>query len=468
MILISFIFIFKNNNKIWNVNENETEKEDDKNCYELDPIFLFEKRIKNKSTTICKNGNSEHVCYFNSRKNYNDSFSHNNGVICTMKNVILDPSKSQQSGYTYDEEPSDFENMGFPILSKGFFNMKCNNPEYLNDVNRHYINYFNSWNYEYENGKEKSEQLSPGKTIFFISRNQDSPNIFHGNSEIINIISIMYLLNLKPEDIQVIFLESMEINKNIDPFYDIYKKVISRGGEPIYIKNLKNKYFISSGILIPINIDSPCYLELELPKCKYPSKTYKLYNNLIDNYMNIPKFKDSFISNNESFYYPKSIIDNHELKIKFNKIVTIQWRKVWPKGRRKQYRILGNAIELADKLASLLPKNILIRLIDTASLPMKEQISLMRDTDYLVGIHGAGLSLSTFMPYGTILHEILYKQSTNVLRLMSIMSGHKTYCDIINSNLKIIESKSYIYFNVDDFSNSVLNHMKENNFFNDN
>ena len=426
----------------------------------MDPIFLFEKRLNNKPTTICKNEDSKHICYINN----NNIFSHKNGVICIMKNIILDPSKSKQSGLTFNNGPSDFQNFGFPILSKGFFNMKCNNPENLNNVNRHYVGYFNSWNYEYKDDKEKVEELSPGKTIFFISRNQDSPNIFHGNSEIINVISMMHLFNLKPENIQVIFLESIEININNDPFYTIYKNIISRGGEPIHIKNLKNKYFISSGIHIPINLDSLCYIEFEFPNCKNPSKTYKLYNNLIDKYMKISKFKDSFISNNESFYYPKSIIDNHKLKVKFNKIVTVQWRKVWPKGRRNQGRILGNAKELADKLASILPNNILIRLVDTASFPLKEQISIMRNTDYLVGIHGAGLSLSIFMPKNSILHEILHKPSMKVLTLMSAISGHKTYSDTIKSELKVIESNKYIFFNVEDFGKVVLNHLKENNF----
>ena len=152
--------------------------------------------------------------------------------------------------------------------------------------------------------------------------------------------------------------------------------------------------------------------------------------------MNISKFEDSFVSDNEIFYYPKPIIQNYKLKTIFNKKVTIQWRKVWPKGRIRQQRLLGNGKQLADKLASILPKNILIRLVDTASLSMKEQISIMRNTDYLVGIHGAGLSLSIFMPYKSILHEILHKESMKVLRLMSAMSGHKIYSDTINSEKK--------------------------------
>ena len=35
-------------------------------------------------------------------------------------------------------------------------------------------------------------------------------------------------------------------------------------------------------------------------------------------------------------------------------------------------------------------KDILIRLVDTSRLPMRDQISIMKKTDYFVGIHGAG------------------------------------------------------------------------------
>lgn len=98
--------------------------------------------------------------------------------------------------------------------------------------------------------------------------------------------------------------------------------------------------------------------------------------------MNIPDFKDSFICDKNIFYYPKSVIENYKSGITFKKMVTIQWRKIWPKGRKNQNRILANGQELVDNLANFLPKNILIRLVDTASLSIIEQISLMRKTDY--------------------------------------------------------------------------------------
>jgi hypothetical protein len=135
---------------------------------------------------------------------------------------------------------------------------------------------------------------------------------------------------------------------------------------------------------------------------------------------------------------------------------------VWPKGRKNQQRLLGNGPELADKLASLLPKNILIRLVDTASLTIAEQISIVRKTDYFLGIHGAGLSLAIFAPNHCIFHEFLPRYNMNGLALMAALSGHKRYSDILPSTEKFIDTNQYFYFDVEFFANKVLNHLKEN------
>ena len=436
-----------------NFNNNENDNEQ---CNNLDPINLFDSRLKAKKP-VCENGNSNHICY----QNNDGTFVVQNGVICTMENIILDPSKWQDGGYIY-KGPVDPSNRGCPILSKGFFNMKCNNN--INEINNYdviYNNYFNSWNYDYDvNENKNEEELAPGKTIFFVSRNQDSPNLYHGGSEFVNVVSLVYLLKLNPENIQVVFLESIALND--DPFYDLYKNLISRGGEPIYIRNLTKKYHITSGIHIPINWDSPCFIYSDIPYCKNPTKTYKFYNYLIDKYLSLPKIEDSFISN-EIFYYPKSIIENYNSKTNFTKVLTFQWRRVWPKGRKGQQRILGNGPKLAEKLSKLLPKNILLKLIDTASLPISEQIAILRKTDYYVGIHGAGLTLSIFAPNECIFHEVLPQSNMNGLLLMASLSGHKTYSDIINANINTEDDNEMVYFDEEEFANRVIEHLKENN-----
>ena len=123
--------IFNNNNDIFGYQ-----------CNDLDPINMFEKRLKEKKI-ICENGSSKHICY----QNHDETFAVQNGVICTMKDIILDPSKWKDGGFIY-KGPVDQSNKGCPILSKGFFNMKCKKPKELEIYDQMYESYFKSWNYK--------------------------------------------------------------------------------------------------------------------------------------------------------------------------------------------------------------------------------------------------------------------------------------------------------------------------------
>ena len=428
-------------------------------CNKLDPINILKQRYNSTPKILCQNGDTSHICY----KDDNPLFAYKNGVSCEFRDIIIDPSKWKEDGNIY-KGPKDFINKGSPLIFNGFFNIKCKNniiSEYKG-YNFIYNKYFQAWNYNY-NEDEKLEELAPGKTIFFISRNQDSPNLYHGGSEFINSLSTMYLLNLEPEDIQIVFLESIKIND--DPFYYLYKNLISRGGEPIHIRKLKKKYHISNGIHIPINWDSPCFIVTSIPNCRnHRTKTYYFYNKLIDIFIPIKIYNDSFVNyNKEFFYYPKSTIrikpnDKNENK----KIITFQWRRVWPQGRKGQRRILGNGPELSDKISSLLPNNVLLRLVDTASLSLKDQISLMRNTDYLLGTHGAGLSLIIYAPENCIYHEIFNSPRMRGLALFASLSGHKVYRDIIKAEVKKVDGNEYLFFNEKEFVKSVINHVKKN------
>ena len=466
LLILSFFKDNIHNNQIYTefINKyinNEFYNKDNGKCNQLDPIYVFIQRFKRNPFTICKNNKSYHICFQSSKYDYyNKLYRFPYGVICLMNNFILNPSQSLQTNLTY-KGPIDATNRGSPILSKGFFSMRCEKNDISSNYSKLYTNYFNSWNYEniYENGEV--EELAPGKTVFLISRNEDSPNLFHGFSEFINSLSIMYLFNLKPEDIQIIFLESMLLNN--EPLIDLYTHIISKDNKPIYIRNLSKKYHISSAFFIPVGADSPLFMLINSPDCSYSTLTYKIVNQMINKYLNITNFKDSFISDNETFYYPKLIIKNHFLNKTFNKTITIQWRKVWPKGRTNQKRILGNGPELTEKLSNFLPNNFLIRLIDTASLSISEQISIMKNTQYFIGVHGAGLSLSIFMSNYSIMHEITPYKKNKLLLLMSKLSGHKSYSDIIKNKIEIIEKNEYIYFDEDQFVDCILKRMRQNN-----
>ena len=417
---------------------------------------MLKERLNTQPINLCDSKLSKHICYKNSNSNINHLFQTKNGVFCEINNIILDPSKWRK------ENPEEQKtNKGAPILSEGFYNAKCDNIGTIGEYGHRYKQYFNAWNYNYNNN-ENLEELAPGKIIFFMSRNADSNNLFHGGSELMNVISLMKILKIEPEKVKIIFLEGF-IMKN-DNFFDLYKNIVSRGGEPVHISTLTKKYHISSAIHVPIDWDSPCFIFSSVPKCIQSTESYQYLNNLIDKYINI-NFTDPFISNNETYYYPKSVIDNHLSNNIFVKSITIQWRKVWPKNRKTQGRLMGNGPELADKLSSILPKNYLIRLVDTANLPILEQISLARKSDYFIGIHGAGLFLTVFTPSHCINHEILSRPNMNGLILMSSLSGHITYSHILSAENKIIDGKSYIFLNLDNFAEKIINKMKRHNFF---
>ena len=177
--------------------------------------------------------------------------------------------------------------------------------------------------------------------------------------------------------------------------------------------------------------------------------------------MDLKPFEDKFITDNETFYYPESVIKSHESGTKFEKIVTVQWRKIWPKKRKNQWRLFKNAQQLTYKLSTLLPKNILIRLINFAQFSMKDQISIMRSTDYLIGIHGAGLSLSIFLPHKSIFNEFDHENITSLVALMCDVSGHVTYTDYIKSSKSNIDGFENIELDENEFIDRVITHMKE-------
>lgn len=88
----------------------------------------------------------------------------------------------------------------------------------------------------------------------------------------------------------------------------------------------------------------------------------------------------------------------------------------------------------------------------------------MQKTDYFLGIHGAGLILSIFLPPHSIVHEIKNKDEMNNLQILSILSGHRCYSDIIETNIKNINNSEYLFFNPYEIAKKVLKHMKQNKF----
>ena len=435
-------------------------------CEKLDPFTIEKKILNSKPIVLCKSESTEHICF---KKNFS-FFAYKNGVTCMMKNFFLNFSNWKEDGYIYNG-PVNNKTNGEPLISNGFFKMRCNKKGNISNYNLLYNKYFNSWEYILNNQSKneiyKKQELSSGKVLFILNRNQDSPNLLIGGAGFINAFSLMYLLRIKPENIQVLFLESMKINN--DPYYNLFKNIISRGGKPLYARNLDKDiiYHVSKAIHVPINLDSPVFCQTKIPICHKISKSYKALLKSIFKYMNIPKFFDRTNYDNEIFLYPKSFV-NSKLN-EYKKFMTIQWRKPWPKNRKNQQRILGNGEGMLEKLDSILYKEkFLIRLVDTASLTFEEQISIMQKTNYLLGIHGAGMFLSIFLPHKSIAHEIKSKKRKmpNRPQIAGILSGHKYYSDYVKIDIKNLEFQEKYFVDLNDLEKKVLKILTKNNFLN--
>ena len=143
-------------------------------CDKYDPYNLFQIRFKSEPIYLCKSDDLEHLCHVN-----HNAFSiFKKGVSCQMKNFILNTSnwKPEQEEDTY----MDSMDINNTFLLKGFFKMKCEEKGKIDYFNIKYNKYFESWDYNSDSKDDKMtgeniEELAPNKTIFFISRNKDSP-----------------------------------------------------------------------------------------------------------------------------------------------------------------------------------------------------------------------------------------------------------------------------------------------------
>ncbi len=63
-----------------------------------------------------------------------------------------------------------------------------------------------------------------------------------------------------------------------------------------------------------------------------------------------------------------------------------------------------------------------------------------------------------------MVQEILHKENINILQLMSSLSGHETYSDIIKVRVEIIDDNEVLFFDIIHFTKVILTHMKKNFF----
>jgi protein O-GlcNAc transferase len=98
---------------------------------------------------------------------------------------------------------------------------------------------------------------------------------------------------------------------------------------------------------------------------------------------------------------------------------------------RKGSRRLLNQESLFSTLRNTYSsENITLNVVDFATIPFREQISLVRNTDVLVGVHGAGLTHGMFLPPRSAVVEILPSDLAHKgFRNLAKLRGHSYFSE---------------------------------------
>lgn len=94
---------------------------------------------------------------------------------------------------------------------------------------------------------------------------------------------------------------------------------------------------------------------------------------------------------------------------------------------RKSSRVLLNTARHLDNLRAHFP-NVHIQAIDFAAILFDEQLGVIQETDVLVGVHGAGMAHSMFLPDESSVVEILpHNLDYRVFRNLAKLRGHRYF-----------------------------------------
>ena len=94
--------------------------------------------------------------------------------------------------------------------------------------------------------------------------------------------------------------------------------------------------------------------------------------------------------------------------------------------RRGKRQLLGKE-DYIEELQRIYPE-IEVKMVDFAALSVAEQLRVARETDILVGVHGAGLTHSLFLPPGSAVVEMLPADFEHKgFRNMAQLLGHRYF-----------------------------------------
>lgn len=231
---------------------------------------------------------------------------------------------------------------------------------------------------------------------YLLARDEDCENTFHSTADFMNMLLVARALNIDVQQQQVVLFD----NHPDGPYTDLIKTAYSPKHPLLRVSEFGNKVVLFKHLIF--HLESPA--GLIFPRVANP---------------------DPLRCQSTSFfqYYRKFILSAfniYDVQPPPIPTITLSLR------HRSKEKNVGRVLANENEVISMLQQGNLVNVnvIDSSKIPFREQLIIIRNTNILVGVHGAGLMLIMFAAEEAVLVEIhpSYRQDRH-FRHASRMTG---------------------------------------------
>ena len=300
-----------------------------------------------------------------------------NGEFAHIKELIIDRNfcHGRKGGEAMQDVFNQPEDEEYYTYYPGFFQMTCSEKPLYNFNNN---NHLNQWLYSLNHKADNSllyNEMRPQFTIALVR--YEYANLYHTMTDYYNAFALMELFNKSQIETNILLIDGHPAGA-LDPVWNVLFNSSTR----ISALNTRTKF---TNIVWSI-------LGYNSPMMDHYAPTLPL----------VEDFRNFFLS---SF----RIADSHKLNCDRINIMFI-WRRDYIAHPRNPSGMISRKIQNEQELVDTLRKDFpayTVKGVQIDLFEMRQQLEFARETDLLIGMHGAGLTHTMFLPKHAGLIELL-------------------------------------------------------------
>lgn len=393
----------------------------DGQCEQLYGMSLVE-NWKRNAQTWCESGEEEGlpggsklVCYpYHQHHKIKDGRGPD--VFCHATNIFVDFSKVGGSHAPHGKPPLSQQYLSF---AHGSLSSPCKKTPFYrpNLFMPHHALQMSSFQPDTPAPPLASVTVEETST-YLLARDEDCENSFHSTADFMNMFLVLQALGVSPSNLQVMLFD----RHSDGPYLELLEKAFAGGRKPIRKEKYAGRKVLFRSLVF--HLESPAGLI-------FP-KVYNLHD-----------APEPLRCRNTGLFaaYSRFVLEAFGLwDVPPPPIpqVTLSLR------HRTQTKNVGRVLANEEEIVAVLREGNMMNfeVVDTAQLPYSKQLEIIRRTNVLVGVHGAGLMLIMFAANEAVLVELhpSYRQDRH-FRHAARMSG-RLYMPLRSSNRETCHGSS--------------------------